>query len=272
MSAVKQQSTYVKNEVLMAVKNVNLTFDKPILREVNFSVHNIVRPGMEQGQVVSLIGRSGIGKTLLFKLLAGLLEPDTGSITVGVEQHPVVAGEVGMVSQNYLLFNHRTIKDNLKLALRHSTHITDEAAKEKLIAGYAENFDLSEHLAKYPMQLSGGQRQRASIIQQVLTGNKFILLDEPFSGLDALMIDKVMDLLLKISTMDELNTLVIISHDVENALAISDTAYILAREPGIEGATITETLDLVEMGFAWDPEIRQREDFQQLVAAIKHKI
>jgi len=272
MNAIRQHPTYVKKEVLMAVENVNLTFNKPILREVNFTVRNIVRPGVEQGQVVSLIGRSGIGKTQLFKLLAGLTEPDSGSITVGPDQHPVVAGEVGMVSQNYLLFNHRTIKDNLKLALRHSSHITDDAEKELLIAGYADNFDLSEHMAKYPMQLSGGQRQRASIIQQVLTGNKFILLDEPFSGLDALMIDKVIGLLLKISTLDELNTLVIISHDVENALAISDTAYILASEPGKEGATITETLDLMKMGFAWDASIRQREDFQQLVADIKHKI
>ena len=102
--------------------------------------------------------------------------------------------------------------------------------------------------------------------------NKFILLDEPFSGLDALMIDKVMELLIKISTLDEFNTLVIISHDVENALAISDTAYILARETGKEGATITETLDLMKMGFAWNLQIRQDEGFQNLVAQIKHKI
>jgi ABC-type nitrate/sulfonate/bicarbonate transport system ATPase subunit len=104
------------------------------------------------------------------------------------------------------------------------------------------------------MQLSGGQRQRVSIIQQVLTGNKFILFDEPFSGLDALMIDKVIALLVEISTLHELNTLVIISHDVENSLAISDTAFILAREKDKEGATITETIDLIELGFAWNSE------------------
>ena len=86
------------------------------------------------------------------------------------------------------------------------------------------------------------------------------------------MIDKVIALLIRISTMDELNTLVIISHDVENALAISDTAYIIAREEGKEGATITETLDLMKLGFAWNPEIRESEPFQRLVAQIKHKI
>jgi ABC-type nitrate/sulfonate/bicarbonate transport system ATPase subunit len=272
MNTISQEAIYVKKEVLMAVENVSLSYDKPILRDINFTVHNIVRPGVDQGQVVSLIGRSGIGKTQLFKILAGLIAPDAGNVTVGLDQHPVVAGEVGVVSQNYMLFNHRTIKDNLKLAMRHSSLALTVSEKEILIQQYAETFDLAEHLGKYPMQLSGGQRQRTSIIQQILTGNKFILLDEPFSGLDALMIDKVMALLLKISTMDELNTLVIISHDVENALAISDTAHILAREPRKEGATITETLDLMKMGFAWNPQIRQEEGFQDLVAQIKHKI
>lgn len=122
------------------------------------------------------------------------------------------------------------------------------------------------------MHLSGGQRQRVSIIQQVLTGNKFILLDEPFSGLDALIIDRVIELLLQISTLHELNTLVIISHDVENSLAISDTAFIIAKEKDKEGATITETLDLIELGFAWNPEIREEPKFQHLVSQIKHKI
>ncbi|MGC3947018.1 MAG: ATP-binding cassette domain-containing protein [Chryseolinea sp.] len=271
-SRVTPVSDYMKAEVLMSVRNVSLAFDKPILRDINFEVHNIVRPGLSQGQVISLIGRSGIGKTQLFRILAGLQQPDSGSVAIGSDQHLVEAGEVGVVSQNYLLFNHRTIKDNLRLAMRRSETVVVEAEREQMIFQYAEAFDLTEHLAKYPMQLSGGQRQRTSIIQQILTGNKFILLDEPFSGLDALMIDKVMALLLKISTLDELNTLVIISHDVENALAISDTAFILGRQNKEEGATITETLDLMKMGFAWNPEIRENAEFQKLVGQIKHKI
>lgn len=265
---------YTKNELLIDVSGVSLDYDKPILRDVNFKIHNIVRPGLSQGQVISLIGRSGIGKTQLFKILAGLIKPKTGIVKVGLDQHEVVSGEVGIVSQNYILFNHRTIHENLRLAMKHSSITLNDKEKDDLINDYADKFDLKEHLKKYPMQLSGGQRQRTSIIQQVLTGNKFILLDEPFSGLDALMIDKVMELLIRISTLDELNTLVIVSHDVENALAISDTAFIIAKEKGKEneGATITETLDLIEMGFAWNPEIRENSAFQHLVSQIKHKI
>jgi ABC-type nitrate/sulfonate/bicarbonate transport system ATPase subunit len=210
----------------------------------------------------------------MFKILAGLIEPNTGTVLIGLDQHPVEAGEVGIVAQNYILFNHRTVYENLRLAMKNCNPPLGDKEKEDLIKDYADKFDLTEHLKKYPMQLSGGQRQRASIIQQVLTGNRFILLDEPFSGLDALMIDRVMELLIRISTLHELNTLIIVSHDVENSLAISDTAFIMAREKGKEndGATITETLDLIEMGFAWDLKIRENPQFQHLVSQIKHKI
>jgi ABC-type nitrate/sulfonate/bicarbonate transport system ATPase subunit len=262
---------YTKNEVLLDVKDVSLSYDKPILRDVNLTIHNIVRPGLDQGQVVSLIGRSGVGKTQLFRILAGLIQPDTGTIMIGVEQQAVEAGQVGIVPQNYLLFNHRSIYDNLRLAMKHVT-LENNKERDALIQDYAVKFDLTEHLNKYPQQLSGGQRQRVSIIQQVLTGNRFILLDEPFSGLDALMIDKVMELLGRVATLHEWNTLVIVSHDVENSLAISDTAFILAREKDKEGATITETLDLIEMGLAWTPGIRENAHFQHVVAQIKHKI
>jgi ABC-type nitrate/sulfonate/bicarbonate transport system ATPase subunit len=263
---------YSKQEVLIEVKDVNLTYDKQILRDVNLKIHNITRPGLNQGQVVSLIGRSGIGKTQLFKIIAGLIQPNTGTVLIGLDQHPVIAGEVGIVAQNYILFNHRTVLENLRLAMKHSSITINDKEKDDIIMNYAETFDLAEHLKKFPMQLSGGQRQRASIIQQALTGNNFILLDEPFSGLDALMIDRVIELLVRVSTLHEHNTLVIISHDVENSLAISDTAYILAREKDREGATITETIDLIEMGFAWDPKIRENHNFQNLVSQIKHKI
>jgi ABC-type nitrate/sulfonate/bicarbonate transport system ATPase subunit len=262
--------TYSKQALLMDVQGVSLTYDQPILRDINFHIHNIVRPGVDQGQVISLIGRSGIGKTQLFKILAGLITPTHGEVRIGIEQHPVVAGEVGVVAQNYLLFNHRTVEENLRLAMRQSGQTDKE--KGEIIATYAEQFDLTAHLRKYPMLLSGGQRQRVSILQQVLTGNRYILLDEPFSGLDALMIDRVMELLIKISTLHELNTLIIISHDVENALAISDTAFVLACEKEQPGATITETIDLIELGLAWNPSIREKAEFQHLVAQIKHKI
>ena len=264
---------YTKGKLLLKASGINLKYDdRQILRDVNFEILDINRPDVVQGQVVSLIGRSGIGKTQLFKILAGLIQPTSGSVTIGVDQRPVEAGEVGVIPQNYILFNHRTIYNNLKLGLSNcGKKISDSEAKD-IIEDYAKKFDLLDHLKKFPAQLSGGQRQRVSIIQQVLTGNKFILLDEPFSGLDPLMKDKVNDLILQVSNLDEQNTLIIVSHDIINTLALSDTAFIIAPEQGKEGATIVETIDLIELGFAWRPNIRTEHAFQDLVVNIKKKI
>ena len=260
--------SYSKHEVLLKVENVGLALDgKPILHDVNFTIDNITRPNMSQGQVVSLIGRSGIGKTQLFKILAGIRQPDSGKVTIGKDQVPVVAGMVGIVPQNYVLFNHRTIRENWLIAMERSSLTAPE--KEKLMLEYAEHFGLSEHLDKFPMQLSGGQRQRVSIIQQVLTGNKYILLDEPFSGLDAVMVERVTALLLRVSQLDEHNTLIIVSHDIESAVAISDAVYLLGKPEEGKGATIVKSYDLCAMGLAWQPDIRKKPAFQQLIEEIR---
>jgi ABC-type nitrate/sulfonate/bicarbonate transport system ATPase subunit len=263
---------YNKEKTILQVENVNLAFDRPILRNVNFSIQNVTRADVHQGQVISLIGRSGIGKTQLFKILAGLITPQTGTVKIGLDLHQVIPGEVGVVPQNYILFHHRTILENLKLGLRGSTEKYTEKQKAELITDYANKFGLLDHLKKYPLQLSGGQRQRVSIIQQILTGNRFVLLDEPFSGLDPLIKDKVLELLISISTLNDLNTLVIISHDIENSLAISDMAFILANQEGHSGATITETIDLAHLGFAWNAEIKKNIDFQELVTQMKFRM
>ena len=236
---------YTKKDVIIKVENVSLKYgDKQILNNVNLEIHDVVRPDMIQGQIVALIGRSGIGKTQLFKILSGINQPTSGTVKIDPDLHPVKAGEIGIVPQNYILFKHRTIYQNLRLGLDFCGTKMSDKEKKDIIDKYANDFDLKDHLKKYPAQISGGQRQRVSIIQQVLTGNKYILLDEPFSGLDMLMVDKVVELLLKIANLNELNTMIVVSHDVLNALAISDTAFILGRNEGVEGATVKEKIDL----------------------------
>lgn len=264
---------YKKAGLLLKASNINLRYDtRQILRDVSFEILDIQRPGVIQGQVVSLIGRSGIGKTQLFKILAGLIQPNSGTVTIGPDQKPVHAGQVGVIPQNYILFNHRTIYNNLRIGLSNSGRKLSDKETKDIINDYASKFELIDHLKKFPAQLSGGQRQRVSIIQQVLTGNKFILLDEPFSGLDPIMKDKVDELLMQIANLDEETTLIIVSHDIINTLALSDTAFILAPQHGKEGATITEVIDLIELGFAWNKEIKADHRFHDLVNDIKRKI
>ncbi len=264
---------YMEKDVLLKAENISLKFgEKTIFRDVNFQINDITRANVSQGQVVAIIGRSGVGKTQLFKILSGLLKPTTGTVKIGVKQEAVKEGDVGIVPQNYPLFNHRLVLKNLRIALDNSGQKLKSNEKIEIIKTYANDFELGDHLYKYPQQLSGGQRQRVSILQQILAGNKFLLLDEPYSGLDSLMITKVLNLLVKISLMDEHNTLVIVSHDIRNALAISDLVWVLAKEKDTEGATITEVIDLKKMGLAWDPDIKRNPQFNELVENVRNII
>ena len=109
---------YTKQEVILKAENVSLCYgDKIILHDINFNIKNIVRPNMTQGQVVSLIGRSGIGKTQLFKLLSGLQAPTTGTISI-CDNKPVKAGDMGVIFQNYYLFEWRSVYQSLLLAAK----------------------------------------------------------------------------------------------------------------------------------------------------------
>lgn len=261
-------TTFSKEQILLQVKDVNLSFEqKPILRDINFTVHNITRPGMQQGQVISLVGRSGIGKTQLFRVLAGLQQPTSGEVLIN-EQKRVKAGDMGVIFQHYYLFEWRTVLTSLLQAARKNPVL--KGKEKETIGQYAESFGLTEHLQKYPQQLSGGQRQRVSIIQQLLKGSNFLLLDEPFSGLDVIMLDKVVELLLQVSVSDELKTLIIVSHDIETAVAISDTVFILGQEPDKKGSTIVREIDLIERELAWQKDIHKEERFMDTIAEIRH--
>ena len=259
---------YSKEEILLKAENVNLFFgEKQVLRDINIAIRNIVRPGLTQGQVVSLLGRSGIGKTQLFKILSGLQKPTSGTVT-GIDNKLIKQGDMGVVFQNYYLFEWRTIQQSLELAAKKNPLLKGNGIKEQ-IEQQAEIFNLTEHLNKYPQQLSGGQRQRASIIQQLLNGSNFLLLDEPFSGLDVIMLEKVIELLIKVSLSDELKTLILVSHDIETSVMLADTAFILAQEAGKPGATIIKEFDLVERGLAWEKDVHQKKEFADTIAEIK---
>ncbi|HEV3325895.1 MAG TPA: ATP-binding cassette domain-containing protein [Puia sp.] len=275
-------TTYSKKEVLLRVEGVGLSYEGAcILRDIGFSIRDVVRPGLQQGQVVSLVGRSGIGKTQLFRLLSGLQCPDRGSITIR-ERLPVEKGDgsidlyrerivrpgdMGVIFQNYYQFGWRTVGQSLLLAARRNKALVGK--EEEAIRRYTQQFDIGDVLHRYPAQLSGGQQQRVSIIQQLLKGSDFLLLDEPFSGLDVCVLDRVVELLVQVSLSDELKTLIIVSHDISTAVAISDTVLVLGRQAGLEGSTIVREIDLIERGLAWQTEVRGEKAFAETVREIK---
>jgi ABC-type nitrate/sulfonate/bicarbonate transport system ATPase subunit len=260
---------YTKAERLLTVENVSIAFgEKVILRDVNLHVDNIVRPGMSQGQTVALLGPSGVGKTQLFRAIAGLLAPSAGTIRLNGEKEPVQAGRIGVVQQAYPLLQHRTVLSNLRLAAR-SQNGSAAAEIDRLLA----HFGLLDKKNSYPLELSGGQRQRIAIIQQLLRNNHFLLMDEPFSGLDPIAKERAYDTIRTVTTAHEHNTVIFTTHDLESAVRLADEIWVLGREEGKVGATVRARIDLIQAGLAWQPDIDNHPAFwpkvQELYALFK---
>ena len=256
-------------DVLVDVNDVGLTLGgNLILDGVNFQIRDRERPGAVTGQIAALLGPSGVGKTRLLRILAGLDSPDRGKVT-GPDGGPMRAGEVGVVFQNYPLLRHRTVLGNLRMAGASlgMSGAEAEARASKLL----EAFGLSERAELFPAQLSGGQRQRVAIAQQLMKQRQLLLFDEPFSGLDPAALVAVVQLLVEVAHMHEANTLVIVTHDIRAALLASDVVFMLGRPGGPrgKGAQILHTFDLVEKGLAWREDVEQDPAFVALEQEIK---
>jgi polar amino acid transport system ATP-binding protein/sulfate transport system ATP-binding protein len=264
---------YTKNETILKAENISLNLGGfQILKDVNVEVKNIVRPGVTQGQVVGFLGPSGIGKTKFFEILSGILRPTTGTVNIGSPLSPAEPGRVGVVQQTYPLFPYRTVYGNLLVAARKAKTPKNQC-KEKIM-NILTTFGLDKHKNRYPAELSGGQRQRVSIAQQLLCSEHFLLLDEPFSGLDMNSIEKVVDMLRGVSLMHELNTIIIVSHDIASTASISDTLWIMGRDRDkdgniINGAKIKKEFDLMEMDLAWRKGIETEPRFNDLMREIR---
>lgn len=257
--------SYQFEERLLTLTGAGLSYgDKRIFRDMNLHVDNVTRPGINQGQCIALLGPSGIGKTQLFRCVAGFQDLTLGTIEIGPEKRRVVTGEVGVVQQSYPLLAHRTVLGNLTLVCKDQKKITDMLVR----------FGLADHADKYPIQLSGGQCQRVAIIQQMICSRHLLLMDEPFSGLDIIAKNKVCELINEVNLVDELNTTIFTTHDIESAVMIADTIWVMGREKDAEGkiipgSTIIKSYDLMSMGLAWQKDIIHHPKFQPLVIELR---
>ncbi len=184
---------------------------------------------VRDGEQVSLVGPSGVGKTTLFHILSGVMKPDTGCVLLDGDDITGVPGRVSYMLQKDLLLQHKTILDNVILPLL-VRGVKRKDAREKALPLF-ETFGLSGYEKFYPSQLSGGMRQRAALLRTYLFSGSVLLLDEPFSALDAITKAELHKWYLSVAEKIGFSTF-FITHDVDEAIRLSDRIYVLSGTPG----------------------------------------
>jgi ABC-type nitrate/sulfonate/bicarbonate transport system ATPase subunit len=206
----------------LEVKHVSKRFDgRPVLDDISIELN--------RGELVCLLGVSGGGKTTLFNVISGLLRPDAGRVLLDGRDITGQPGSISYMLQKDLLLPYRTIEDNvaLPLVLR---GVKKQAAREQVSPMFRQ-FGLEGTQKKYPAQLSGGMRQRAALLRTYLFSQDVALLDEPFSALDTLTKSAIHRWFLGVMEQIRLSTL-FITHDIDEAILLSDRIYLLSGSPG----------------------------------------
>lgn len=217
---------------LFSAEHLTLSWEgEPVVSDVSLY--------LDAGELVCLVGRSGSGKTTLFHALAGLTEPDGGRVLLDGEDVTGRPGHVAYMLQKDLLLPQRTVVDNACLPLLVAGVPKQEArdrARERL-AG----FGLEGSGDLYPHQLSGGMRQRAALLRTCLMDDPVVLMDEPFSALDAITRQDMRSWLLGLVGAEGL-TVLLVTHDVDEAVALADRIVVLAGDPaaGVPSTVVGE--------------------------------
>ena len=242
---------------VLKVKNISKSFDdEKIIDNISLELH--------EGEIVSLLGVSGGGKTTLFNIIAGLSQPDSGEVMLDGENIIGKPGSVSYMLQKDLLLPYYTIVDNVALPLIVGG-MDKNSAREKAGSYFAE-FGLEGTEAKYPSQISGGMKQRAALLRTYLFSEKVALLDEPFSALDMMTKTAVHEWYLGIMEKIKLSTL-FITHDIDEAILLSDRIYLLTGKPG----QITKEIVITEQK-PRDNEFKLSEEFLEYKRMIIHHL
>ena len=208
----------------LSIQNVNKSFTVDgqkvdVLKDINLEIR--------EGEFIAIVGHSGCGKSTLLKIIAGLEKNDTGLVTVDGNEVKGPGMDRGMIFQEHRLFPWMSIEKNVQLGLKG----LGKEEKTKLSDQYLELVKLSEFKKAYPSQLSGGMSQRAAIARSLVSQPEILLLDEPFGALDALTKIELQEELLKIRERFH-NTMIMVTHDIEEAVFLADRIVVMSARPG----------------------------------------
>jgi NitT/TauT family transport system ATP-binding protein len=184
---------------------------------------------IQEGEFISFLGPSGCGKTTLLSIIAGLLIPTAGKVTIENEPIKRARNLIGYMLQSDYLFPWKTIEENILVGLTIMNKDSDESIANTL--SLLKEIGLEGVEKAYPNQLSGGMRQRAALVRTLATNPKILLLDEPFSALDYQTKLKLEDLVSN-TLKDYQKTALLVTHDIGEAIAMSDRIFLLSPNPG----------------------------------------
>lgn len=242
-------------EALLELNNLSLVYPAaggnfiPFLRRKRASravtsALSDVNAVFEKGTFSALIGRSGCGKTSLVKIIAGLISPNEGTVRMDGKVMRGVSGKTAVIFQDYGLLPWKTVKANAELPLRPGFGKRGVDAGKNLsfqkVDSLLEEFGLASFASFYPHQLSGGMKQRLAIVRALIAEPEILLMDEPFSGLDALTREAAQDFILSVQRERSL-TVIMVTHSIEEAVYLADFVYVMK---GVNPGSISECIKI----------------------------
>ena len=216
---------------------------------------------IKKNQFISIVGPSGCGKTTLLSIISGLIPPDNGRVLINDKEIKGICEKIGYMLQEDYLFEWRTVYQNVKLALEIKGMVDDST--EYKIMNLLKSYGIADFSDYYPNDLSGGMRQRVALARTLATDPEILLLDEPFSALDyqtKLTLEQEMANILN----ETPKTVVLVTHDIAEAISMSDRVIILSKRPG----RIKKIVNIEFLGDLTPLEKRNKKKFQDYFDAI----
>ena len=244
---------------MITISHLSVTYGPP---EDRYEALHDIDLTLSEGEICAIIGPSGCGKSTLLKVLAGIIQIFTGSVLINGQPVQPQQQTIGFIPQNYGLLPWKNVVDNILLGVKIKQQDTDDT--QKSLSSLLQQLGLQGLENRYPGELSGGQQQRVALARSFLLRPDLLLMDEPFSALDAITREEIQEVFLAAWRQRPTST-IFVTHHVEEAVYLGQKILILAGSPGAVSQVIDNPL------FGID-DIRSRQDFFELCLDLRKKL
>lgn len=231
-----------------------------VLKDVSF--------GVKEGEFVVILGPSGCGKTTLLKIIAGIVEPTMGYLTVGNRTVSGPSSNIAMVFQEFVLLPWKTVLENVELGLK-IQGIEDRSRRLGAAKGWIDDVGLEGFGDAYPHELSGGMKQRVGLARALAVNPTVLLMDEPFGSLDAQTRDRLQTDLIRL-WQEERQTVVFVTHDIDEAIYLGDRVLVLSDKPSTISANVD--VDIERPRWQRRVEVEQSDEFGRIKRRLRSEL